>query len=94
MVSSIKQLKAAIRHPYAWPGGYEISAIMSDGGVLCMKCCKDNFSNIVDSTKRDIRDGWKIEAIDCVWEGDCNCEQCGKSVVVYPSDEEDSTEDE
>jgi len=87
-VSKIKQLKEAIRHPYAWPGGYEKSAVMDDGATLCMKCCKENFSNIVDSTKRNIRDGWQFAGVDIIWEGDCQCEQCGKSLAVYGGEDD------
>lgn len=86
MGSNIKQLKEAIRQPYAWPGGYEKSALMSDGGAICMGCCRDNFRNIVDSTKKNIGDGWKLESIGIVWEGECQCDQCGKDLVVYGND--------
>jgi hypothetical protein len=89
MTGKIKQLKEAIRHPYAWPGGYEISAVMNDGASLCMACCRDNFRNIVDSTNKQIRDGWQLEAVDVIWEGDCRCEQCGKNLAVYEDDEDE-----
>jgi hypothetical protein len=80
---TIKQLKNAIRHRYAFPGGYELSAITQDGAALCMECCKENFRNIVDSTKKQIGDGWQVAGIDILWEGIHNCDQCNKDLSVY-----------
>ena len=31
--SGIEQLKAFIRSPYAWPGGYPLYAVMGDGSA-------------------------------------------------------------
>ena len=79
----IQQLKDAIRHPYAWPGGYEKSAVMEDGTLLCTTCCKANFRNIIDSTKKQVRDGWQLAGVDVMWEGWHNCDQCNKNLSVY-----------
>lgn len=34
------------RERYAWPGGYELALIMSDGALLCADCVRENFCNI------------------------------------------------
>ena len=60
MTTLVKRLKTNIRMPYAWPGGYEIVAVMDDGEILCMDCCKNNYREILDSTLHDIEDGWKL----------------------------------
>lgn len=81
-----KEIKQAIRDVYAWPGGYELVAITSDGALLCMNCCKENFSSIVDNMKNGHNTGWRIDAItyeavspDCApEETHCNCAQCNK----------------
>jgi len=42
-----KELKQAIRSKYAWPGGYEIFGITSDGACLCTDCMKKEFKSIL-----------------------------------------------
>lgn len=71
-----KQVKEYIRHPYAWPGGYEIVFIASDGEILCHDCARSNWRKICDSMTHDIRDGWKIEAVAAI-----GCD------MDYPSEE-------
>lgn len=79
-------LKSLIREPYAWPGGYERLAITSDGAMLCTKCLKDNFRNILHSTKYQYQDGWQVngaayEAIStdcCDQECTSYCGHCNK----------------
>ena len=39
----VEQVKQAIREPYAWPGGYPVYVVCSDGAMLCTTCAKDNF---------------------------------------------------
>lgn len=56
----IKQLKENVRDPYAWPGGYEIVSICNDGEVLCYKCVRFNFREVLWSTKNKVNDGWNI----------------------------------
>jgi len=59
----INILKDIIRQPYAWPGGYEKIAIMDDGGLICHKCCKEEYYNILHSTKFDYIDGWNMQGV-------------------------------
>jgi len=66
------------KEPYAWPGGYELRVVMSDGGVLCRQCVKDNWREIVQATLHGLRDGWEAAAVDVLWEGPAVCcAQCG-----------------
>lgn len=58
-----RELKNAIREVYAWPGGYELLAITSDGAVLCMQCCYENFRSIVWSMRHKCDDGWRVIAL-------------------------------
>lgn len=60
-----KELKNAIRNKYAWPGGYTLFGVCSDGGVLCSKCMRENFHSILWSIKNNVSDGWKVIRIDC-----------------------------
>ena len=59
-------IRAAIRAGgHAWPGGYAVFFITSDGGVICHDCTVAEYSNIVDSIRRDISDGWRIVGAEC-----------------------------
>ncbi len=53
-------LKDIIRNPFVWPGGYARFAITTDGGVLCYECLRDEYQNILHSTKYRYNDGWEV----------------------------------
>jgi hypothetical protein len=67
--------------PYAWPGGYQINAVMADGGVLCHDCT---------STEKQVHEGatgnpsdhqWQFVGAEINWEGpDTNCDNCAKEL--------------
>jgi len=77
----INQVKHAIRNPYAWPGGYPVYTLMSDGEMLCSTCARDNFRLIVQATKDNWRDGWQAEATMINWEdNDAYCCHCNKKL--------------
>ena len=82
MITS-KDLKQAIRDKYAWPGGYEIFGITSDGGVLCCDCMRQEYWQIAWSRRHDCSDGWLVEAVECAANTDeqTNCDHCGKEIV-------------
>ena len=79
-MNNAKLVKDLIRSPYAWPGGYPLYAITSDGGTLCKDCCKSEFRNIVDSIHTDCDDGWKVEAVTVNWESTIYCDHCGNII--------------
>ena len=76
-------LKAAIRQHYAWPGGYELFGICSDGGVLCCDCMQREYYLIAYARKHKIDDQWRVMAIDCAAEYDSliQCDHCNKVIV-------------
>ena len=80
--AKLEQVKRAIREPYAWPGGYPVYTVMSDGELMCPQCACENFRQIVRDTKeRDIRSGWCAEGAEVYWEGaDEDCAHCGKAL--------------
>ena len=41
-----KELKEAIRTKYAWPGGYEIYGVTSDGACLCCDCMRSEYRKL------------------------------------------------
>jgi len=85
MANTLKtaELKAWLRQPYAWPGGYQIVAVMDDGECVCHKCARDNFFNMLSSTRHGVRSGWQFMGTTIVWEGPEACAHCYASVAVY-----------
>lgn len=66
-----------IANPFAWPGGYEIFAIMEDGETLCNKCCEKE-QHIIRETHKG--SGWNILGLSHTGEDDgfltcCHCER-------------------
>ena len=77
-----KTLKEAIRQPYAWPGGYQLYLLMSDGEALCMKCARSEFRALLEAMRDNDNSGWRPEAVDIYWEGPpMNCAHCGREMV-------------
>jgi hypothetical protein len=76
-------IRAAIRNPYAWPGGYALFALTTDGGCLCMDCVKKNYRNISDSVRKGINDGWRISGFDCTAnsDGPLCCDHCNAELI-------------
>lgn len=70
-INSVSDFRAAMRQgPYAWPGGYPLYFITSDGAALSFKAAKDNARLIIESIAHNMRDGWRIVAMDVNWEDD------------------------
>ena len=81
MVKVDKKIKQAIRDKYAWPGGYPLFLITSDGAALCTDCGKKEYRNIVWAIHNNVSDGWKVEAIDVNWENnELHCDHCNKHI--------------
>jgi hypothetical protein len=81
-----RDLKIDLRAPYAWPGGYEKFFLTDDCVILCGKCIRENFRNVLDSMKTETRDGWKIESVLCEYgdpeSGICTetCGHCNRTI--------------
>ena len=67
------------RMRYAWPGGYEMFAITSDGSILCHNCCYSEYYYIRTA---DINDGWDVVAISSAQETEEPeyCSHCNKKI--------------
>lgn len=92
---ALREVKQAIREPYAWPGGYPKYILMSDGGALSINAVRDNWREICRATLAGYRDGWKAECVDINWEDpDLYCDHTGnriESAYAEPETEESST---
>ena len=65
----LQQVKNAARNKYAWPGGYPLILVMSDGETLCADCAKSEFPAIARATIAKARDGWRCEGVEIHYEG-------------------------
>jgi len=82
-IATPSELASTIRAGgHAWPGGYEVFFIASDGGVICHDCTVAEYSNIVDSIRRDINDGWRIVGAESSAniDGEINCGHCDGAI--------------
>ena len=66
---------------HAWPGGYPLYFITTDGAALSFKAVRGNLRLVMDSIKRDLRDGWQVCAVDANWENpSLYCEHTGERI--------------
>jgi len=82
----MRKVRDAIRSPYAWPGGYPLSIITRDGGILCPDCAKRHHRLIAKDTLDPgwEMSGWSAAGVEILWDGDNRCDHCGKCVDAYP----------
>ncbi len=72
-----KDVKAFIRRPYTWPGGYPMFLVMNDGGTMCKDCARSEWPLICDSIRSDTADGWSPSATMINWEDtELSCDHC------------------
>ena len=75
-------LKNALRAgPYAWPGGYPLFFITSDGAALSFDAVRQEIRQVIWSIRHGVNDGWRVVAVDVNWEDpDLTCEHTGKRI--------------
>ncbi len=80
----LHMVRYVAREKFAWPGGYELFIITNDGGLLCSFCVKENYRNVLHSTKYDFNDGWKAVFMGNDGElEDDYCSHCGKEMGIH-----------
>lgn len=74
-------LRHFAKHKYAWPGGYPIFAITTDGGTLCHECVVTNYRTIREAQRDNTRCGWQVEATTINYEDDnLYCDHCSADI--------------
>lgn len=75
---SLRLATTLANNPYAWPGGYPLHAVTSDGGVLCHHCAHTERAYIGTT---DGSDGWNVIGLCINWEdAHLFCDNCGRRV--------------
>lgn len=78
---NISEVKQFIRNPYAWPGGYPLFLLTTDGGAICKCCAKSEWPLICRSTRDNALDGWTAECVEVNWEDQfLFCDHCGNQI--------------
>ena len=57
------------RGPYAWPGGYPVYFLTSDGEALCFKSVEKNLDLVLEASREgDNTGGWMVVGLEVNWE--------------------------
>jgi hypothetical protein len=76
-----RAIKSAL-DKFAWPGGYPVFLVTSDGAALCPDCVRSELRSIVSAARdNDTRCGWHPAAADINWEeADLYCDHCSNRI--------------
>lgn len=68
-IKTVADLKAALRYgEFAWPGGYQMYFLTSDGAALSFATVREEFRLVASAVKHGSNDGWRVVATDINWE--------------------------
>jgi hypothetical protein len=71
LINSISDFRRAMRNgAYAWPGGYPMFFLMSDGEALSFKAAKENVREMLEALVAGDNSGWRPVALEVNWEDD------------------------
>lgn len=78
----IAQARYAAREKYAWPGGYPLYLLMSDGEVICPSCARREWKLIALATRHISNDPqWECAGVEINWEDDeLRCAHCNERI--------------
>ena len=81
-IKSLSDFRSVIRNgAYAWPGGYPVYFITSDGAALSFEAAKKEKRLIIDSIANSCNDGWRVIGSDINWEDiDLYCDHTGERI--------------
>ncbi len=87
-INSVADFKATLRAgAYAWPGGYQLFLITSDGSTLSFDGARAELRNIIDSIQTNANDGWRVVACDINYEdSDMYCAHTNKLIPAAYGD--------
>lgn len=83
MTMTTREFKDRLRAgPYAWPGGYPVYFVTSDGAALSFAAAKAEAKQIIWAIRNgDTRGGWHVAGADINWEdSDLTCDHTGARI--------------
>ena len=77
-----KDLKSALRAgPYAWPGGYPLFFVTSDGAALSFAAVREQYRSVLHSIRHASNDGWRVVAVEVNYEDPAlYCDHTGERI--------------
>ena len=77
-----RRIKQAIRDEYAWPGGYPLFLVTSDGAALSINAARQEWRRIVQAHLwGDVASGWHIAGPDVTGEdSELECAHTGAKI--------------
>lgn len=81
-INTVEEFRAALAvGPHAWPGGYPVFFLCSDGGVLSFDAAKQEAERIESAITDHDSTGWRVVASDINWEDPALfCDHTGKRI--------------
>jgi hypothetical protein len=81
-INTVAEFDQALENgAYAWPGGYPLFFLMSDGETLSFAAAKAESDLIRAAIADKSNDGWRVIAVDVNWEdGDLTCSHTGERI--------------
>jgi hypothetical protein len=87
------ELRTTLRAgPYAWPGGYQMYLITSDGEAMSFEAARAEYYQLAYAMRHKLNDGWRVVGCEINYEdNDMVCCHTGKKIpAAYGDDHEDS----
>ena len=87
-MTSLAKIKDAIRNKYAWPGGYPLYLVMSDGDALSIDAAHENWRGIVMAHLCG-HGCWAVEGVEINWDDpQLYCSQSGARIESAYAEED------
>lgn len=77
-----RRIKEIIRSgPFAWPGGYPLYFITSDGEAISFEAVRENWREVCHAVRNGWDCGWRVVACEVNWENpDLYCIHTGDRI--------------
>ena len=89
-IKTTKDLKTALRNgQWAWPGGYPLYFITSDGAALSFDAVRSEYRQVINAIRHRLNDGWRVVAVDINYDdSDLYCDHTGQRIESAYGDDE------
>ena len=89
-IKTTKDLKTALKNgQWAWPGGYPLYFITSDGAALSFDAVRSEYRQVISAIRHGLDDGWRVVSCEINWEdSDLYCDHTGQPIQSAYGDDE------
>lgn len=91
-IATCAELKAALRNgEYAWPGGYPLYFVCSDGAALSFDAVRQNLREVFEAIQTHDGSGWDVTGCAVNYEdGELFCDHTGARIPSAYAEPEES----